>query len=361
MLYKEDWDKTKSRLQALWENEIIDRCCIAVATPKDGSRYIEQAPPGGGKELYEYYTDPGSVLARNIERFENTYFGGEALPCIFPNFGTAGHAAYVKNCNYKFAPETIWFFPSICDWEKDSMEFDPQSEMLLAEKRLMKALSEEGKGRFFVSMPDNCGSLDALSHLRGSDSLMIDMVENPQQVKDALKIAVSIFKDTGSELFGIIRDNNDGGSVHGWMNTWSGGRHAQLQCDLSVMIPPRMYEEFVLPELEETAGWLDHAIYHLDGREQIRHLDMILSVKGIDMIQWTPVEGQPCTSDFIDILKRIQKAGKGLVLFPEPREINKLMDGLSPKGLIMIARNIESETDARELIKKVEKLSVNHI
>ena len=130
-----------------------------------------------------------------------------------------------------------------------------------------------------------------------------------------------------------------------------------LQCDLSVMISPQMFEEFVLPELEETAAWLDYSAYHLDGQEQIRHLDMILSVKKINMIQWTPVVGQPCTSEFIPVLKKIQKAGKGLILMPHIWEVEKLLSELSPKGLYLIIRDVESETEAEELIKKVGKMT----
>ena len=84
----------------------------------------------------------------------------------------------------------------------------------------------------------------------------------------------------------------------------------QVQCDLSVMISPDYYKEFVLPELEASTEWADYVVYHLDGQEQIRHLDYILSVDAIKMIQWTPVAGQPPTTTFIPVLQRIQKAGE---------------------------------------------------
>lgn len=358
MLYKEDWDKAKERLSALWDNEIIDRCCISVPVPKDKIYYnaIDQAPPSNYADLVRFYTDPEWILERSISKFENTYYGGEALPSIFPNFGTGGHAAYF-NCKYEFAPDTIWFFPIINDWNTDKLQFNASNELLNIQKKVLGLLSKQGKGKFFVAMPDNCGSMDALAHLRGSDNLLLDMLEEPKAVKDAIKTVVNVLKSTGDEFFKITKENNDNGSCHGWMQTWSGGRHMQLQCDLSVMISPQMYEEFVLPELEETANWLDHAIYHLDGREQIRHLDMILSVKKINMIQWTPVAGQPSTTEFIPVLQRIQKAGKGLVLLPEVWEVEKLLSELSPKGLHLVVYGAKSETEAKDLIKLAEKMT----
>ena len=357
MRYKEDWEKAKERLAALWENEIIDRCCISVIAPRNDSNYIEPVPPVKYEDLISYYTDPEAILERKINKFENMYFGGEAIPCIMTSIGTGGHAAYTEYCNYKFAPDTVWFFPAIDDWETKPVKFNPQSEALSIQKKAMKFLAEAGRDKFFVSMPDNCGSIDALGHLRGSDNLLVDMVERPETVKASIKAMVEILKNAGNDLFEIIRENNDNGSTHGWMHTWSKGRHAQLQCDLSVMISPQMYEEFVLPELEETAAWLDHAIYHLDGMEQIKHLDMILSVKKINLIQWTPVAGQPLTSEFIPVLQKIQAAGKGLVLLPEIWEVEKLLSELSQQGLYLIVRTAQSESEAKELIKKVSDLA----
>lgn len=358
MLYKNDWKKVKERFEALWENEIIDRCCVSIKAPKDAKKTVKQTSPVSCEDIVKYYTDPEWVMKRNIDIFENTYFGGEALPCIFPALGDAGHAAYFKS-KYKFTPQSVWFFPVINDWDSYKLEFDPESYMLKAGKKLLSYLTEQGMDKFFVSMPDNCGSIDALAQLRGSTNLLIDMIEEPVRLKCAIKTVVNVLKKTGNEMFEIIKANNYNGSTSGWAlaDTWSKGRHMMLQCDLSVMISPQMFEEFVLPELEETAAWLDYSAYHLDGQEQIRHLDMILSVKKINMIQWTPVVGQPCTSEFIPVLKKIQKAGKGLILMPHIWEVEKLLSELSPKGLYLIIRDVESETEAEELIKKVGKMT----
>lgn len=355
MLYKQDWEMTKSRLAALWDNEIIDRCCVSIMCDKSGRGYIPKTPPTTQEELFKYYADPQWIMEREIGRFESTYFGGDALPSIFPFLGTCGHAAYTKKFKIEFNPETIWFFPAIDDWEVDMPEFDSNSKILKAQKEMMRVLANEGKGKFFVSMPDNCGSMDALAHLRGSSELLMDMFDEPEYVKKAVDELVVILKKTGDELFDIVRENNCNGSIHGWMNTWCEGKQMQLQCDYSVMVSPATFEEFALPELEETTAWLDKAIYHLDGQEQIRHLDMILSVKKINMIQWTPVEGQPLTSEFIPVLKKIQEAGKGLVLFPQATEVEKLLSGLSSKGLMLNVRGIDNEEDAKEMIKKVKK------
>lgn len=357
MLYKEDWEKSRERLNAYWEKEVVDRCCVAVCAVKDGSSYKEEAPPDSGKDLYEYYTNKEWILDRNLKRFENTYFGGDAFPNIFAFLGTGGHAKYFKGAKFHCAKDTIWYDHIINDPEKDRLVFDAESDIFKLEKENFRFFAEKGKDKFFISMPDNCGVLDAYASLRGTDSLLTDLLDRPEKVKASLAMIQDVLKKTNDELFDIIKENNEGGSTHGWMYMWSKGRHLQIQADFSVMISPGMFEGFVLPELEETAGWLDRSTYHLDGQEQIRHLDMILSVKKLDNIQWTPVAGQPRTSEFMPVLSKIQKAGKGLILIPEKNEIEKLMTELSSKGLMLITSDVESETEAREIVKKVEKLT----
>jgi len=139
------------------------------------------------------------------------------------------------------------------------------------------------------------------------------------------------------------------------MQTWSRGIHGQLQCDFSVMISPRHYEKFVLPELEECTSFYDNSTYHLDGQEQIRHLDLILSVKRLDNIQWTHVAGQPQMSNFINVFQRIQRAGKGLVLAPDLEEVPVLLKNLSHKGLIIVVSGLDNIDDANDLIKLAEQ------
>lgn len=357
MLYKEDWDISKTRLEALWHNEIVDRCCVSVIAPKKGSKWKYEAMPESEEERFSFYMDGERILKREAEKFENMYFGGDAFPIIWTNFGTAGHAKYFKGSKFKFARDTVWYEPMIKDWDKDELEYDPEAEILELEYKTMKFLSEQGKGKFFVSMPDNCGVLDALAHLRGTDNLLFDLVEEDEHVKAATAAIQEALKAASIKQFDIIRENNDNGSTHGWMMTWSKGRHLQLQVDFSVMISPAMYEEFALPELEYMTNWLDNTIYHFDGQEQIRHLDMILSLKKLNMIQWTPVAGQPETSEFIPVLQRIQKAGKGLVLIPKKHEIEKLLTGLSSKGLILVINDAEDDAEAKAIVKRVAELT----
>lgn len=162
-----------------------------------------------------------------------------------------------------------------------------------------------------VSMPDDTGNADALSHLMGPDELLPAMIEDPEAVKRALGKIQGAYERIMREVYDIVRDNNEGGSCIQWLSTWAPGMHAQMQCDMSAMISNPMFEDFIMPELRAQCDLLDNALYHFDGVEQIRHLDSLLSIPRLRAIQWTQVAGRspaPSTSQSSSASRRPGRA-----------------------------------------------------
>jgi hypothetical protein len=355
MKFIEDWGKIKRRFELLWEGELLDRCCVSVQAPKNAADPFDCEIPSDPEELRKWYMDPDWILERNLKKFEKTYYAGDAYPCVFPYFGTGGHGKYLcdeKNIEYR--PDTIWIHPVFEDYDAFDFRMKPDNKAFAEELKIIEYLAKEGMGRFFVSPPDNCGSFDALSQLRGSAELMMDFIDEPEKVLKAGMEIVDVLIETNEKIFGAIRGNNDGGSAQGWMGTWSKGRHMQLQCDISVMMSNPLFEKFIVPELEKTSAHLDNAIYHMDGREQLRHLDSVLAIDGIDMIQWVQVDGQPPVTAFIPELRKIQRAHKGLVLLIRKDQIEPLLGEISPRGVLLKVTDAKDAEEADEIVRFVE-------
>lgn len=349
--YKPDFEQLKPRYEAYWNKDYIDRCCLAVQVKKPGGKPVfpprEYTPEEG-------YTTPQILHENMVNHCEQTDFLFEALPSQILYFGTAAQCEYF-GCKPQYAKDTIWFPPVLSEPDASLMQFDPKP--FERHKAIMKGVAELSKGLYFTGMTDNCGIIDALAEIRGTENLLFDMVDNPEFVHEARDRITEVWQKTQAEFFEIARESNEGGSSHAWMHLWSPQRHLQLQCDYACMISPAMFEEFVLPELEATANTFEHCSYHLDGVEQLRHLDLILSVKGIDNIQWTHVAGQPKTSASIEALQKIQKAGKGLILIPQPDEVEFLMRNLSHKGLMISVGGIKDREEAEDLERLARKLA----
>jgi hypothetical protein len=356
MEHFENWAILEKRFEALWQREIIDRCCIAVFAPRD-SRYYEQEPfPDDPESKEKYWFDGEFVLRRNLHRFRHTYFGGDAFPQIFLNLGASGHAGYFKNVHYHLDNRTVWFDPMISNWKTEELKFEPVGSLYSKTLSLARYLVQESRQRYFVSMPDISGNMDALAHLRGSENLLMDLILAKDNVKEALERIQTAWLKTNREVERIVKKNNRGGCTIGWLHTWAPGFHGQLQCDLSVMISPDHFNEFVMPELETQSKLLDYPLYHLDGADQIKHLDKILSLEHLQMIQWTCVAGQPPPLAYIPELRKIQAAGKGLLIKIEPQWFEGLMTELSSKGLYLVVEACSKE-DVSRILKTAEKLT----
>jgi hypothetical protein len=105
-------------------------------------------------------------------------------------------------------------------------------------------------------------------------------------------------------------------------------------------------------DLVAHCDWLDYAVYHLDGPGAVPHLDLLLEIPSLRAIQWTPGAGQPPMPHWLPMLRRIQSAGKGLFLYTWPEELDALMDGLKPEGVILnLWAGSPAEADA--LVDKV--------
>ncbi len=353
MLYKENWEASKKRLTAFWNQELVDRCCVSVKAFDHKALSTVRLVPGTDEERIQYWTDPNLVIKRNRERMEHTYYGGDSFPAIFVDLGAGGHAGFFKGAKYYFG-DSVWFHPSLED--PNDLTFDENSFLYQKTLELAKAYAEDSKGDYFISMPDSTGNADALAHLMGSENLMMAMLEDPEGVSDALQKIEAAYEKVMKNVYSIVKDTNEGGCVVDWLSTWAPGFHAQMQCDMSVMISNPLFKEFVLPELQTQCKFLDYPLYHFDGFEQTRHLDDLLSIKELRAIQWTQVAGQPPCTEFFPYLKKIQAAGKSLIILVEPEQIQPIMENLSSKGLYLITTT-ETKEEAQAIEKQVAKLT----
>ncbi|WP_298847430.1 hypothetical protein [Clostridium sp.] len=81
-----------------------------------------------------------------------------------------------------------------------------------------------------------------------------------------------------------------------------------------------------------------------------------LSIKELNAIQWQQGAGQLSPVEWIDMLKKIQKAGKSIHTWGSAKDVLKMLDYLSPKGLYVEVYDImDSPQDAEDFIREVEK------
>ena len=122
------------------------------------------------------------------------------------------------------------------------------------------------------------------------------------------------------------------------------------------MISPEMFEKHVLPDLDACCRRLDHAFYHLDGKGQLAHLDLLLSLDRLTGIQWIPGDGAPPPEDWLPVLKRIRDAGKFCQVYVTPEGALKIARTLGGRGFIFGINGEMEKEDAKSFLRLMEKL-----
>jgi len=99
-----------------------------------------------------------------------------------------------------------------------------------------------------------------------------------------------------------------------------------------------MFEKFVVPEIRETGKYLDYIIWHLDGPEEIKHLDALLSLSEIKAFQIVSGTGKPpCASSlWVPLMQKIQKKGRLVYAYASDKEeLATLADSLVHESLFI--------------------------
>ena len=356
MEFKPDWERVAERFEAWWAGEVIGRVALQVTAPKaDYQRPPASVPQVEGRlqprPYEERWTNVDDVIEAAEERMRATFYGGEAFPMYWPNLGPDVFSAYL-GCELIFMSSTTWAEPNITDWENPPpLTLDPNNRWWKLTLQMIERALKSAPGRYFVGLTDLHGGMDALSAMRGRKQLCFDLIDCPEKIAWAMEFITPLWFEIYEGMHQPIRERLTGSST--WLPAWSPGRWYPTSCDFAALISPKMFDEFILPDIIAEVEWLDHSLYHLDGPDAIVHLDSLLNIPKLGGIQWVPGAGSPSMLHWVSLLKRIQKAGKLLHLSISAHEVEPLLRELSPSGL-MLSTSCATEAEACELLSKAK-------
>jgi hypothetical protein len=295
--------------------------------------------------------------ARAADRYlTGICFEGNAFPYFDTQLGPGNLATFLGSAP-RFFVDTVWYAPCIDDLEAHPpLQVSPDNPWLQRQKAILEAGMTVSAGRYPVSMPDLVENLDVLASLRGTQKLMVDMIERPAVVEARLAEINQAYFEVFAQCYDIIA-GPWGGNVFSAFSIWGPGKTAKIQCDACVMISESMFERFVAPSLSEQCTWLDFSMYHLDGTQAMRHLDALLSIDALDAIEWTPQVSiaQGGSPDWFPLYRRILDAGKGVqIINVRPDEVIPLLDAIGTQGVFVMV-NAASESEARLLTEKLHR------
>ncbi|MEW6741688.1 MAG: hypothetical protein AB1486_02920 [Planctomycetota bacterium] len=299
---------------------------------EDDLHTLHGGAEAGDPELAQIWTDPDRLLPRYQELLRINWFGGDWLPVVWPNFSPCIISAFL-GAKLSFGPRTTWQEPAATLHEVAAGEFDPLNVWWQRTAVMVERALSNWDGRFVVGFPDWGAVTDALANLVGHEALCVAVVTEPALVRRAgarlLEIQLELVRRLAEGMLAVQ------GGTCSWHGCWSPGITYPVQSDLCVLFSPRQFRDVFLPLLDQECSALTHAAYHLDGPEALRHLDALLEIPSLRAIQWIPGAGAPPTHQWLDLYRRIQAAGRAVIVEAEYEAVPLFLRELRPEGLFL--------------------------
>ena len=312
LLYREDMDEVRQRLTTWWNGGDIGRPAMQITAPRDEP--LEQIPEMPEPEgwVTRYSTSNFDYRVNLSARAHvNTHFLGEAVPHVAPDLAPNCLALFL-GCNGVEMPGTCWCEPCIAGPETARFDFAPDNFYWQFALRLGREQLRIARGKGLLQFPDLIEALDTLGAMRGTEELLVDLIERPEWVHRCLRRITDRYFHYYDILYDMFRDEV-GGSIF-W--AWAPGRMAKFQCDFSAMISPAMFGEYMVPVLTEMCERVSYCMYHWDGPGALGHHDHLLGIPRLTMLQWTPGAGAEPTWDkrWWPYYHRTVEAGKKMLI-----------------------------------------------
>ncbi len=308
-MYQNRNSQLVDRFEDWWNRNNRGLPLMDVVAIKENAKW-QVKPPANPVDRY---LDPEYLIARAREIAENCYFLADSYANISADIGPGSLAVYLGAIP-QFAEDTVWYSPCLFSAEQQSkLQFNPQNAWWQRHLSVLQRLREEVGGAFLINIPDLIENLDTYAAMRGTQNALFDLMDAPESVQRAVEQIDDVYFRYYDTVLDIVK-NPDGVASYTCFQILGKGRIAKIQCDFSAMISPGQFRQFVLPSLQKQVKRLDHALYHLDGPDAIRHVLALMELEGLDALQWTCGAGQPdgaCTR-WYPIYDQVTAAGKGL-------------------------------------------------
>lgn len=353
MELKPDFERSEERYIAFWERSVIDRPLACFQFLSENPKPVPEKKYSTHRERWldvEFRAEQKAIELGNYE------YLGDALPVAWPNMGPEIFSVWC-GCGYDYGERTTWTEPCVFDWEADyaKASFDPAHPLFKLTDRFTDLLLERAKGRFIVGLTDFHPGGDHIAALRDPAVLAVDMIENVEWVKRKLEDSAVEYRQAYDHFFKKLTAADM--PITSWTQLIHRGRYYIPSNDFSCMISPAMFEDVFLPGIVEECRFYERSIYHLDGPGALKHLDALLAIEELDAVQWVPGAGNEGFTRWIDVYRRIQRAGKALQIASiTVDEMDALFENLTPEGVFISGfSGVRDREHAAEILTRLER------
>lgn len=350
---EERWAKIRKTYDAWWNGTLTRPLIKSPVRCYDPGRPAPKAPLLAQDNCHDFSYTPEEIvdaLDYELSQFE---FMGDAFPVI--NFDSFGPGVLAAFCGAKLDNSSgrVWFFPEEnLPIDKIHIQYDPENPWVKRIKAIYKAGLDRWEGNVLLGMPDLGGVMDVIATFRGSEELLIDLYDAPEEVHRLREETYTAWMEAYHDLEKTLAGNP---GYSDWDGLYSQTPSYVLQSDFCYMIGTSMFDEFVLPDIEKACRDLDHTIYHLDGIGELKHLDHLLALPELHAVQWVYGDGQPGARHWIEVYQKIAAANKGIHMIGG-REDLEIIQKAVPNGRFYSIFSEKTPEETQAMLKQLGAL-----
>jgi CheY-like chemotaxis protein len=346
---KPDFNMAMKRIYAWYTQQVLDRPPVRFTRHNAEYESADNIWKPEWQGLKDKWFDVDYQIERFLTQVQGKRYHGETFPIFWPNLGPSVFSAFY-GCPLEFGEVTAWAQPILQDYTYPPV-LDRQHELLRKLEELTLAALEVCEGKFLVGYSDFHPGLDWLAAIRGAEPLMLDMIDAPQGPASLLCQVTADFFEVYDHFDAMLKARRQPSVT--WMAIPSFGKMHIPSCDFASMISPRQFREFAVPALAEEVQHMTHNIFHVDGKGVARHLDAILDLPNLHAIQWVQGVGNDTPIiQWLPLIRRIQAAGKSVVVDLSPAELEDFIGAVQPEGIFLTMAS-ENEEEERAILKRI--------
>jgi len=207
-------------------------------------------------------------------------------------------------------------------WRKKYLEF-------------VSALQDRYGDRYPVGQPILRGTSDMVAALRGSQQMIFDLYDHPQEFQTLARACTDFFIDLVQDQLAITKPFQGGYEVEQF-TLWAPQRIVRMQEDASALFSPDLYVKYLQEEDRRIASAFPYDVIHLHS-SSLHLLDRFVDIEPQKCIEINKDQGGWGVPRMLPLFKMVQSRGKKLIVRGklDLADLESLRKGLSPRGLYL--------------------------
>jgi hypothetical protein len=236
--------------------------------------------------------------------------------------------------------------------EIDKIRFDYENKWFKKYMEFLVKLKKISKSRFPIGQPILRGPSDMAGAIMGQTELVYALHDNPKKMKTLFNKVTDIFLKLISEHYKVISDFHGGYSL-GFYHVWAPGKCIWYQEDLSALLSPVYYCNFLKECNEKICEDYKYTAMHIHPASFFL-IDELMKIDNLKVIQVNKDIGGPSIKEMMPHLKKIINS-KRLIIWGDLDfyDLDIILHELPSKGLYLtiLAETIE---EAERIFKYIK-------